>query len=310
MGPDKNLWFTTDDGDIGRVTTAGVVTEYAVPNATVDGVDGIATGPDGNLWFTGEFQNVVGLFYTYGQAFAHIAVGPLGSDVWTTSLILNNTTSIASSFKANFLSDSGQLLQLGVSGIYDETHSVGIAVGGSGQYVTGPIPANGTVTIVLSGSAFAEGWATLSGAGISGQAVFHRHTSTGADYEATVPLSLGGTDFVVPYDATSYYNGSTAVTALPYITGMALANLDPGIPATIICTMLDPNGVSLGIAIPITLPAMGHTAVQLNAGSGFGSLAGKIGSLNCTSNGPLFSVLGLRFLGGNDLTSFAAIKVQ
>ena len=139
--------------------------------------------------------------------------------------------------------------------------------------------------------------------------MFHRHTFAGTDYEATVPLSVGGTEYLVPFDATSYFNGTAQVATVPYITGMALANLDPSNAAIINCLILDPNGLSLGSATPITLPPLGHTALQLNAGTGFGNVAGKIGSLDCSSNGTSFVVLGLRFLGGNDLTSFAAIRL-
>ena len=50
-GPDGNLWFTETSGNkIGRITTAGVITEFSVPTATA-ALD-IAAGPDGNLWFT------------------------------------------------------------------------------------------------------------------------------------------------------------------------------------------------------------------------------------------------------------------
>jgi streptogramin lyase len=60
-GPDGNLWFTEEDGDkAGRVTTAGVITEYAFAAHTTP--EGIAAGPDGNLWF-GEFgQDAIGRF--------------------------------------------------------------------------------------------------------------------------------------------------------------------------------------------------------------------------------------------------------
>ena len=50
-GPDGNLWFTESPAKIGRITTAGVVTEFPIPTAQSLPV-GIAAGPDGNLWFT------------------------------------------------------------------------------------------------------------------------------------------------------------------------------------------------------------------------------------------------------------------
>jgi streptogramin lyase len=56
VGPDGNLWFTEQAGNrIGRITTAGVITEFSVgitPNANPTE---ITVGPDGNLWFTEPF---------------------------------------------------------------------------------------------------------------------------------------------------------------------------------------------------------------------------------------------------------------
>jgi streptogramin lyase len=48
-GPDGNLWFTerASQGRIGRITTGGVVSEFACSGLP----SGIAAGPDGNLWF-------------------------------------------------------------------------------------------------------------------------------------------------------------------------------------------------------------------------------------------------------------------
>jgi virginiamycin B lyase len=48
-GPDGNLWFT-GSSFIGRITTKGVVTEFALP--TKDSFPAaITAGPDGNLYF-------------------------------------------------------------------------------------------------------------------------------------------------------------------------------------------------------------------------------------------------------------------
>lgn len=52
-GPDGNVWFSaTDYGEggrvVGKVTPAGEVSEYAVP----EGANSVATGADGNVWFT------------------------------------------------------------------------------------------------------------------------------------------------------------------------------------------------------------------------------------------------------------------
>ena len=97
-GPDGNLWFTEiDGGRIGRITPAGVVTEYrlgAVVQAH-EGSEEITTGPDSNLWFTEYGANRIGKItpagvvteYSAGlTAKAHpfgIAAGPDGN-LWFT----------------------------------------------------------------------------------------------------------------------------------------------------------------------------------------------------------------------------------
>lgn len=49
-GPDGNVWFTVPGAaKVGRITPAGVITLFALPNQTVL-PDSIVTGPDGNLW--------------------------------------------------------------------------------------------------------------------------------------------------------------------------------------------------------------------------------------------------------------------
>jgi len=54
-GPDGNLWFTYDDRPwIGRITRAGVVTDFPVSAPP----DRITSGPDGNLWFTSEGRSI------------------------------------------------------------------------------------------------------------------------------------------------------------------------------------------------------------------------------------------------------------
>ncbi len=51
-GPDGNVWFTDGDADaIGRITSAGTVTEFS-DGLTGGESHGITAGPDGNVWFT------------------------------------------------------------------------------------------------------------------------------------------------------------------------------------------------------------------------------------------------------------------
>jgi virginiamycin B lyase len=56
------------NGDrIGRITTAGVITEFALPTAGSDPFD-IAAGPDGALWFTQQDGNRIGRITTGAPA--------------------------------------------------------------------------------------------------------------------------------------------------------------------------------------------------------------------------------------------------
>jgi streptogramin lyase/PKD repeat protein len=64
-GPDGALWFTEPSNDqIGRLTTAGVFTEYVIPS----GADPqeIVSGADGALWFTERARNQIGRLTTAG----------------------------------------------------------------------------------------------------------------------------------------------------------------------------------------------------------------------------------------------------
>jgi virginiamycin B lyase len=49
-GPDGALWFGFSSG-VGRITTDGTLTPYSLPNCC-PGVQGVTPGPDGALWFT------------------------------------------------------------------------------------------------------------------------------------------------------------------------------------------------------------------------------------------------------------------
>jgi streptogramin lyase len=58
-GPDGNLWFAEfTAGKIGRITPAGVITEFSIPSGALPW--DIAAGPDGNLWFTEQFGGKIG----------------------------------------------------------------------------------------------------------------------------------------------------------------------------------------------------------------------------------------------------------
>jgi virginiamycin B lyase len=92
-GAGGDLWFTEGFGaGIGRITTAGVLTEYPIPSG--NGAYGIAPGPDGNIWFTEQTSSKIASITTGGviTEFAvpttaeidFLTAGPDGA-IWFTS---------------------------------------------------------------------------------------------------------------------------------------------------------------------------------------------------------------------------------
>lgn len=84
-GPDGALWFTEGAGrKIGRITTAGVITEYPLPGYTLPW--GITAGPDGALWYAAggnigriTTAGVITQYTLSSPATGGIAVGPDGA---------------------------------------------------------------------------------------------------------------------------------------------------------------------------------------------------------------------------------------
>jgi streptogramin lyase len=80
-GPDGNLWFTQQNANrISRITPAGAITDFALPTAGSEPAK-IAAGPDGNLWFTERIGNRIGRITTAG-AITEFAVPTAGSQPW------------------------------------------------------------------------------------------------------------------------------------------------------------------------------------------------------------------------------------
>jgi streptogramin lyase len=66
-GPDGNMWFTDAlAGKIGRITPAGVITEFSAGLTPGGQPTEFTAGPDGNLWFTEQFPDRIGRITTAG----------------------------------------------------------------------------------------------------------------------------------------------------------------------------------------------------------------------------------------------------
>jgi virginiamycin B lyase len=111
VGSDGNLWFT-EDGKIGKITTAGAITEYPLPN-NKSYANAIVAGPDGAMWFVEGGTQKIGRITTSGTlteypiAYAPasgrltgIAVGPDGA-LWYTDTDANSVGRITTSGNIN-----------------------------------------------------------------------------------------------------------------------------------------------------------------------------------------------------------------
>src|SRR5712671_2776659 len=70
-GPDSAMWFTDGTGlRVGRITTAGEITEFPMPIPPPGGFSGapfrITAGPDGALWFTAQLSGNIRRITTAG----------------------------------------------------------------------------------------------------------------------------------------------------------------------------------------------------------------------------------------------------
>ena len=82
-GPDGNVWFTeATAGKVAKITPAGNVTEFALPDGAEAGPQEIALGPDKNLWVTDPGRSLIARVSVNGRIVVvptpTDAAGPLG----------------------------------------------------------------------------------------------------------------------------------------------------------------------------------------------------------------------------------------
>jgi virginiamycin B lyase len=82
LGPDKNIWFIENQGDyVGKITPAGVVTEYNVNTGGGSYSFGITAGSDGRIWFADAHNKRIGAINTDGTGLTYYAAGLTGTPI-------------------------------------------------------------------------------------------------------------------------------------------------------------------------------------------------------------------------------------
>ncbi len=237
-----------------------------------------AASPLGNALSTDAVSGAIFINETPTGALSHVAAG----GTLTTGIFVLNTGATPASYAIQFYDDTGNALALPFTS-------------GATSLLTGTLPAHGSTYVEAGGltSPSVTGWGQITAdPDIAIQSLF-RNNVNGTYYEAAVPSTAGGQEILMPFDDTTF-----ATTGQPFVTGIAVANLDPSNGANIFCTAYSSSGSIIPNAIQIPqLVHLGHWA-----GYQFPALSGLRGTIECTSNTNL-SATALRFLG-SELSSF------
>jgi virginiamycin B lyase len=279
MGPDGALWFTESyHGKIGRITVAGIITEYTVSSANPVG---ITAGPDDAIWYTGSTPFVVGRIDISAnlpmKALPQVAFG----GGWYTALYFYNSNGTQASVGVTLWNSDGTPLTI---------------PGATGPSTNLTLLGKGTRVLELPNSGgLRQGWAQLVlPTGVTSYGVFRQTVPGLQDQEAIVPISsTSSASSVLIFDDTAY------------TTAVAYAN-PSGASTAITITARDENGQQIGTST-VNLSPNTRTAVAVRSVIGLEGVVGKRGSLTFSASQGAVVVLGLRF-NGAAFTSIPAVQ--
>jgi hypothetical protein len=290
VGSDGALWFGLHNDFIGRITTAGVMTEYFVGAGRA--ANQIIMGPDGAMWFVTYNGSRIGRITTTGAVSFYevpaslyaglgIALGPDGA-LWVSE---GPPSTLSGVLRVQVPARTGVLSHIAAGGGWDTTITLvntsssavptrlafyaddgsalslpltvtqqGVSQGVTGSTLDRVIGPN-TTLLVDTGTQLTStvvGWADVTSVGpLGGYAIFRQTPQTGSPSEGTVPLQSQ-----FPSTVTLAYDNTAG-----FVMGVALANLSTS-SASITATMWDDSGNLLGTQT-ITIAGSGHTAFVL-----------------------------------------------
>lgn len=220
--------------------------------------------------------------FSFSSSSLRIAQIADGSN-WQTEFQVINLDQVPVTFSFNFWDDSGNPLPLPI-------------VNGVAGTFSGSLPVGGTAFASTPGTSAAllQGWAEAASSGRIGVLTIFRQSVPGVPTaEGTVTGVQSGDRIFLPFDDT---NG--------YVTGVAIANTNPGQTLFISLTFQLENGSQMTGSL--SLPPRAHTAFELT--SLFPALANVRGSVEVTSATPDLAVVGLRFSPTNSFTSLGQFQ--
>ena len=253
-GPDGALWYTrlsppgiSGTGFVGRITTSGVMTEYAVKSGIPES---IITGPDGALWFVISGYGF-GRITTYGSlteysvpSLGHVGLADYGSPF-----------AVGPDGAFWFGSGQGQIGHMTTAGVYTEFHAGTAQVSGIAE---GP---DGAMWFTVFGS-------ELGRIRTSGLVTFYNTPSW-----TTGPIVLGA-DGALWYGEMS--NSIIARVQIPSRTGV-LSHIAAGAGWTTVATLVNTSTAAVpltvafhnddgsALSLPVTITNQGATQTTTSA---------------------------------------------
>jgi len=203
---------------------------------------------------------------------------------WQTTLVLTNTTAAATTANLTFFEET----TAGATTSWNLTFLENV----NAQSLS--LPAASTLFLHTPATAMSTtvGWAQLqANPALAAYAIFTQRVTGRTDQDGTSNATSSATQFLIPFDNTKNF-----------VTSIAIAN--PTNSAESISAGIRVNGGLGSIAMPISLPAQGHTAFTLP--QQFPATAGQSGLLELYSSTGSLSTLALRF---NPTGSFTTAPV-
>jgi len=156
-GPDGALWFTEISANaIGRITSAGVITEYPIPTQ-LSIPDGITTGPDGALWFAENNGNKIGRITTAGVLTEY----PLPAQSYPNCLVTGPDGALwytdgAGAGKIGRMTTAGEVTQFVIYQISDNPYAITVGPDGAMWFTHGGFQEAGWIGRITTAGVISE----------------------------------------------------------------------------------------------------------------------------------------------------------
>ncbi len=215
----------------------------------------------------------------------HVAFG----GAWTTEIFAVSWAKRERDLSIAFYDDNGSPVAVPLTGGF-----------GKVKTLTDSVPALGRRDYEArdASAPIQSGWALVTAdPSVETQAIFRNAAPTGTYFEAAVQTGEAYSHFLIPFDMTT-----VAATGRPLYTAFAIVNLNPLLPANVVCSARDGSGTVIPDALTIpSLKPLGHYAGYLSR-----PLTGMRGTLDCSAD-TMVSAIAFRLIGDEAFSTLPVI---